>query len=123
MIDRIQVRRALVSLSDKTGAAELCRKLAAAGGGVVSAGGTAEHLRKAGVPVIELGDFTGFPEMLDGRVKTLHPKVHAGLLARRDRPDHLATIAKHGLKAIDLVVVNLYPFEATVAKPDHTFEQ
>jgi phosphoribosylaminoimidazolecarboxamide formyltransferase/IMP cyclohydrolase len=75
------------------------------------------------VPVIELGDFTGFPEMLDGRVKTLHPKVHAGLLARRDLPEHLATLEKHGLKPIDLVVVNLYPFESTVAKPDHTFEQ
>ena len=123
MIERVRVSRALVSLSDKTGAIDLCKALAAAGVEIVSSGGTAEHLRKAGVPVVELGAFTGFPEMLDGRVKTLHPKVHAGLLARRDLPEHLETLAKHDLKPIDLVVVNLYPFEATVAKPDHTFEQ
>ncbi len=123
MIDRVKVQRALVSLSDKSGAADLCRALTAAGVEIVSSGGTAEHLRKAGVPVVELGTFTGFPEMLDGRVKTLHPAVHAGLLARRDLPEHLATLDRHGLKAIDLVVVNLYPFEGTVARPDHTFEQ
>ena len=123
MVERIRVTRALVSLSDKTGAVELCKALSASGVEIVSSGGTAEHLRKAGVPVIELGAFTGFPEMLDGRVKTLHPAVHAGLLARRDLPEHLDTLAKHGLKPIDLVVVNLYPFEATVAKSDHTFEQ
>jgi len=123
VVERIRVTRALVSLSDKTGAVELCKALSASGVEIVSSGGTAEHLRKAGVPVIELGAFTGFPEMLDGRVKTLHPAVHAGLLARRDLPEHLETLAKHNLKPIDLVVVNLYPFEATVAKSDHTFEQ
>ena len=122
MLDRIRVQRALVSLSDKAGAVDFCRGLVAAGVEIVSSGGTADHLRKAGLAVIELGDFTGFPEMLDGRVKTLHPAVHAGLLARRDKPEHLETLKKHNLKAIDLVVVNLYPFESTVAKTDHTFE-
>ncbi|HVO29106.1 MAG TPA: bifunctional phosphoribosylaminoimidazolecarboxamide formyltransferase/IMP cyclohydrolase [bacterium] len=119
----MRVQRALISLSDKTGAADFAKGLAAAGVEIVSSGGTAEHLRKQGVAVVELGDFTGFPEMLDGRVKTLHPAIHAGLLARRDKPEHLETLAKHGLKPIDLVVVNLYPFESTVAKPDHSFEQ
>ena len=123
MLDKIRVQRALVSLSDKAGAIEFCRGLSAAGVEIVSSGGTADHLRKAGVAVVELGEFTGFPEMLDGRVKTLHPKIHAGLLARRDKPEHLETLKKHDLKPIDLVVVNLYPFESTVAKTDHTFEQ
>ena len=122
-LERIKVQRALVSLSDKSGAVDLCRGLAAAGVEIVSSGGTAEALKRAGVKVIELGDYTGFPEMLDGRVKTLHPKIHAGLLARRDKQEHLDTLSKHGIGAIDLVVVNLYPFEATVAKKDHTFEQ
>ena len=123
MPDRIPVKRALVSLSDKAGAVEFCKALERLGVEIVSSGGTAEHLRRASIKVVDLGDFTGFPEMLDGLVKTLHPKVHGGLLARRDLPEHMETIAKHGIKPIDLVVVNLYPFEATVAKPDHSFEE
>ncbi len=123
MLDRVPVKRALVSLSDKAGAVEFCKALERLGVEIISSGGTADHLRRASVRVIELSDFTGFPEMLDGRVKTLHPNIHAALLARRDKPEHLETLSKHQIKAIDLVVVNLYPFESTVAKPDHSFEQ
>src|SRR5438874_5041682 len=118
-----RIQRALISVFDKTGLVAFAQPLVAAKVELLSTGGTARALREAGVAVIELSDFTGFPEMLDGRVKTLHPAVHAGLLARRDLPEHLATLEKHKLKAIDLVVVNLYPFEATVARADHTFEQ
>ena len=109
------IRRALLSVHDKTGLAELGQRLAAKGVELVSTGGTAAALRTAGVPVIEVSALTGAPEILDGRVKTLHPGVHGGILARRDDAAHLATLAEHGLAAIDLVVVNLYPFEATIA--------
>ncbi len=110
------IRRALLSVSDKTGLVELGQALAARGVDLVSTGGTAKALRDAGLPVRDISDLTGFPEMLDGRVKTLHPKVHGGLLAVRDNPEHAAAMAEHDIGAIDLVVVNLYPFEATVAK-------
>ena len=111
-----KIKRALLSVSDKTGLAELGRALAARGVELVSTGGTAKTLREAGLNVREVSDLTGFPEMMDGRVKTLHPKVHGGLLALRDNPEHRAAMEAHDIGAIDLVVVNLYPFEATVAK-------
>ncbi len=117
------IRQALISLSDKRGALEFARGLAAQGITLLSTGGTAKLLREAGLAVTEIGDYTGFPEMLDGRVKTLHPKVHGGILARRDLTEHLATIAHHGIPAIDLVCVNLYPFRETIANPDVTLEE
>src|SRR5207244_8781796 len=115
--------RALLSVSDKRGIVELARELVALGWEVVSTGGTAEALRTAGVPVLAIERVTGFPEMMDGRVKTLHPKVHGGLLARRAHPGDRAALAEHGITPIDLVVVNLYPFRETVAKPGVSFEQ
>ena len=115
--------RALLSVSDKRGVVELARELIALGWEIVSTGGTAEALRKAGVPVIPIEQVTGFPEIMDGRVKTLHPKVHGGLLARRAHPGDRAALAEHGITPIDLVVVNLYPFRETVAKPGVAFEQ
>ena len=111
---------ALLSVSDKTGVLEFARALSALGVKLLSTGGTAKLLADAGLPVTEVADHTGFPEMLDGRVKTLHPAVHGGLLARRDLPEHMAAIKQHGITTIDLLVVNLYPFEATVAKPGCT---
>jgi phosphoribosylaminoimidazolecarboxamide formyltransferase / IMP cyclohydrolase len=116
----MQVKQALISVSDKTGVVELCKALHALGIKLISTGGTAKLLAEQGLPVTEIADHTGFPEMLDGRVKTLHPKVHGGLLARRDLPEHMQTIADHKIDAIDLLVVNLYPFEATVAKANCT---
>ena len=116
------VARALLSVSDKTGLADFASGLARLGVTLLSTGGTAKALADAGVPVVEIGDYTGFPEMLDGRVKTLHPKVHGGVLARRDDPGHLAALEKHSIPTIDLVVVNLYPFRETVAKPGCTLE-
>ena len=113
---------ALLSVSDKTGVLEFARALNALGVKLLSTGGTAKLLADAGLPVTEVADHTGFPEMLDGRVKTLHPKVHGGLLARRDVPEHMAALEQHGIATIDLLVVNLYPFEATVAKPGCTLE-
>jgi phosphoribosylaminoimidazolecarboxamide formyltransferase / IMP cyclohydrolase len=117
------VRRALISVHDKSGAVEFARGLSGLGVEVVSTGGTARLLRESGVPVIDVADVTGFPEMLDGRVKTLHPKVHGGILARRDRPEHAAALDAHGIGAIDLVAVTLYPFEQTVARPDVSLEE
>ncbi|MCW5639534.1 MAG: bifunctional phosphoribosylaminoimidazolecarboxamide formyltransferase/IMP cyclohydrolase [Rubrivivax sp.] len=111
---------ALLSVSDKTGIVEFARALHALGVRLVSTGGTAALLAEAGLPVAEVAALTGFPEMLDGRVKTLHPAVHGGLLARRDLPAHAAALAAHGIGTIDLLVVNLYPFEATVARPGCT---
>jgi len=116
MTDSVRIRRALLSVSDKTGLAELGMTLAALGVELVSTGGTAKALRDAGLAVMDISELTGFPEMMDGRVKTLHPKVHGGLLAVRDNPEHAAAMAEHAIGAIDLVIVNLYPFEATVAK-------
>ena len=109
------IRRALLSVHDKSGLVELARGLSGRGVELVSTGGTAQTLREAGIPVTEVSTITGAPEILDGRVKTLHPGVHGGILARRDLPEHLAALDRHGLPPIDLVVVNLYPFEATVA--------
>jgi phosphoribosylaminoimidazolecarboxamide formyltransferase/IMP cyclohydrolase len=117
-----KVRRALLSVSDKSGIVELARALAALGVELLSTGGTAKLLEKEGVRVTEVSAHTGFPEMLDGRVKTLHPKIHGGLLARRDDPAHLAAIKQAGIAPIDLLVVNLYPFQATVADPDCRFD-
>ena len=113
---------ALISVSDKTGIVEFARALHALGIKLLSTGGTAELLTDQGLPVTEVAELTGFPEMLDGRVKTLHPKVHGGLLARRDVPEHMAALTAHEIATIDLLVVNLYPFEATVAKPGCTLE-
>ncbi|MGU3407194.1 bifunctional phosphoribosylaminoimidazolecarboxamide formyltransferase/IMP cyclohydrolase [Methylobacterium brachiatum] len=118
--DQVRVSRALLSVSDKTGLVEFARALDARGIALVSTGGTHRALQEAGLPVTEVADLTGFPEMMDGRVKTLHPAVHGGLLAIRDNPEHQAALAAHGIGAIDLLVVNLYPFEATIAadKPE-----
>src|SRR5229473_7414464 len=107
--------RALLSVSDKTGIVELGRGLAARGFELVSTGGTARALADAGLAVTNVSDLTGVPEMMDGRVKTLHPAIHAGILARRDRPDDLAALAERGIAPIDLLVCNLYPFAETVA--------
>ena len=121
-MENIAVRRALISVSDKTGLAPFARTLAARGVEIISTGGTAKALADAGVPVIGISDITGFPEMLEGRVKTLHPNVHGGILADRDKPDHMATLSEHAIQPIDLVCVNLYPFAATIARPDVTLE-
>src|SRR5437762_7133962 len=115
--------RALLSVSDKRGIVELARELVTLGWEIVSTGGTAETLRQAGVPVIPIDAVTGFPEMMEGRVKTLHPKVHGGLLARRRHPGDRAALQQHGITPIDLVAVNLYPFRETIAKPNVGFEQ
>ncbi len=112
----VTIKRALLSVSDKTGLVELGQALAAKGVELVSTGGTAKALRDAGLMVKDISELTGFPEMMDGRVKTLHPKVHGGLLAVRDNDDHIASMVEHGIGAIDLVVVNLYPFAQTVAR-------
>jgi len=119
----VKVRRALVSVHDKTGVIEFARALGGLGIEIVSTGGTAKLLRDAGVAVRDVADVTGFPEMLDGRVKTLHPMIHAGILARRDVPGHLEALDKHGIPPIDLVVVLLYPFETTVARPGVTLDE
>ena len=117
------VRRALLSVSDKTGIAELARGLAALGVELVSTGGTARTLIEAGLVVREVAELTGFPEMLDGRVKTLHPAIHGGLLARRGHPEHMRQLALHGIEPIDLVAVNLYPFEQTAARSRASFDE
>ncbi len=117
------ITRALMSVTDKTGLVEFGRFLAESGIEILSTGGTAKILRDHGVPVVEVSDYTGFPEMLDGRVKTLHPKIHGGILGRRDLADHQEQMARHGIKPIDLVVVNLYQFEKAVAKPDCTLAE
>ncbi|WP_418319095.1 bifunctional phosphoribosylaminoimidazolecarboxamide formyltransferase/IMP cyclohydrolase [Piscinibacter sakaiensis] len=114
--------QALISVSDKTGVLELARALHGLGIGLLSTGGTARLLADDGLPVVEVADHTGFPEMLDGRVKTLHPRIHGGLLARRDLPAHMAALAEHDIPTIDILVVNLYPFESTVAKPGCTLD-
>jgi len=119
----MKVRRALVSVHDKTGVVEFAGSLAALGVEILSTGGTATLLRKSGVPVRDVSDVTGFPEMLDGRVKTLHPKIHGGILARRDAAADVDALEKHGILPIDLVVVALYPFEATVARSSVTLAE
>ena len=112
------IKQALLSVSDKTGIADLARGLAARGVKLISTGGTARLLQEAGLRVLEVAEHTGFPEMLDGRVKTLHPKIHGGILARRDVPAHVEAIRSAGIETIDLVVVNLYPFGETVARSE-----
>jgi phosphoribosylaminoimidazolecarboxamide formyltransferase/IMP cyclohydrolase len=116
------IRRALISVSDKTGLAEFVQGLHAAGVELFSTGGTRAFISSQGLPVRDVGEYTGFAEMLDGRVKTLHPKIHGGILARHDRPDDMAALAEHGILTFELVIVNLYPFEQTVARPDVSFE-
>ncbi|NTV93651.1 MAG: bifunctional phosphoribosylaminoimidazolecarboxamide formyltransferase/IMP cyclohydrolase, partial [Chlorobiaceae bacterium] len=116
------IKRALVSVSDKTGIVDFCRELSLLGVEIFSTGGTLKALQDAGIAAASISTITGFPEIMDGRVKTLHPKIHGGLLAVRENPDHVSQATENGISFIDLVVVNLYPFEATVAKPDVTFE-
>jgi phosphoribosylaminoimidazolecarboxamide formyltransferase/IMP cyclohydrolase len=117
------ITQALLSVSDKAGLVDFAQQLCRLGIRLVSTGGTAKTLIDAGLPVIEIGDYTGFPELLDGRVKTLHPKVHAGILARRDLPAHREALQQHGIPTIDLVVVNLYPFRETIARPGCTLAE
>jgi len=116
--DKVKIKRALLSVSDKSGLIEFAKVLVENGVELISTGGTAKAIREAGLPVKDISEVTGFPEMLDGRVKTLHPVVHGGLLSLRENKEHMETIAKHNIKPIDLVCVNLYPFEATIAKPN-----
>ncbi|MFA6940725.1 MAG: bifunctional phosphoribosylaminoimidazolecarboxamide formyltransferase/IMP cyclohydrolase, partial [Clostridiaceae bacterium] len=116
------IKRALISVFDKKGVLDLAKFLKEKGVEIISTGGTYKHLKENGIDVVEISEVTGFPEMLDGRVKTLHPKIHGGLLAIRDNKDHMATIAKNGIKPIDMVVVNLYPFFQKV-KEDLSFEE
>src|SRR3989339_22266 len=118
-----KIKRAVVSVSNKKGLAEFTSSLHSLGVEILSTGGTAKALRDAGVPVKNVSDYTGFPEMLDGRLKTLHPKVHGGLLSRRDNPKDMEDIKEYGIELIDMVVVNLYPFEETVAKPGVAFAE
>jgi len=115
-----KIERALISLTDKAGIEDFARSLQEMGVEILSTGGTAKKMRENGIKVKDVSEFTGFPEMLDGRVKTLHPKVHGGILAQKTNPDHLNQMAQHGLKPIDLIAVNLYAFDKTVAKPDCT---
>src|SRR4051812_11345733 len=117
------VRRALVSVSDKSGLVEFARALGGFGVEILSTGGTAKALRDAGVEVRDVSDVTGFPEMLDGRVKTLHPRIHGGILAVRDNPEHTRALEEHGIEPIDMVVINLYPFERTIMREDVTLEE
>ena len=117
------VKRAILSVSDKTGIVELARRLAAQGVTLLSTGGTMKAIEEAGIPVTGVSDVTGFPECLDGRVKTLHPAIHAGLLAVRDNPEHMKQLEQLGVAPIDMVVINLYPFRATIEKPGVTFDE
>lgn len=119
----LKVKRALISVSDKTGVLDLAKELQKLGVEILSTGGTAKLFRENNIPVIEVSEYTGFPEMLDGRVKTLHPKIHGGLLALRDNQEHMNTLKEHNIGLIDMVVVNLYPFEKTIQKPGVTIEE
>ena len=118
-----KIRRALISVSDKTGVVDFAQELKSFGVEIISTGGTAKTLREAGIDVLDVADITGFPEMMDGRVKTLHPKVHGALLALRENPEHVAAMQNHGIEPIDMVIVNLYPFEQTVARDDIKLEE
>jgi len=117
------IKRVLISVSDKRGIVDFARELAGMGVEIISTGGTAKAMREAGIDVIDVSDYTGFPEMLEGRLKTLHPKIHGGLLARRNRPEDMEALERHGIKPIDMVVVNLYPFEETVSREGVTLEE
>ncbi|MBU0639527.1 MAG: bifunctional phosphoribosylaminoimidazolecarboxamide formyltransferase/IMP cyclohydrolase, partial [Planctomycetes bacterium] len=124
MSDPVKIRRALISVYDKTGIVDFARALHDEFGiEIISTGGTAKTLTEAGIPLTLVENVTGFPEMMDGRVKTLHPKIHAAILADRDNPEHMRQLKEQGIEPIDMVVVNLYPFEETIAKPDCTFEE
>ncbi len=123
MTELRKIRRALISLSDKKGAAEFAKNLSNFGVEIISTGGTAKALRDAGLAVTDVSDVTGFPEMMDGRVKTLHPKIHGAFLALRDNPEHVGAMTTHGIEPIDMVVVNLYPFEETIAKDGVSLEE
>jgi len=118
-----KIQRAIISLSDKSGIVQFAKDLQAFGVEILSTGGRAKTLRESGLKIMDVSEYTGFPEMLDGRVKTLHPKIHGGLLGIRDNPEHAKKMKEHGIIPIDMVVVNLYPFEATVAKPSCTLEE
>jgi len=118
-----KINRAVVSVSDKQGVGEFARVLAELGVEILSTGGTAKSLREQGIKVVDVSEYTGFPEMMEGRVKTLHPKVHGGILADRSKEDHVSQMKAQGIEPIDMVVVNLYPFEATVAKEGCTLEE
>jgi len=118
-----KIKRAVISVSNKKGVIEFAKALHSLGVELISTGGTAKALREAGVAVKDVSDYTGFPEMLDGRLKTLHPKIHGGLLSRRDNPKDMEDIKEYGIELIDMVVVNLYPFEETISKPDVTFAE
>lgn len=119
----MKIKRALISVSDKTGVVEFARKLHAAGVEIVSTGGTMRALKEAGIPVMYVSDVTGFPEIMDGRVKTLNPFIHGGILAVRDNPAHVQAMKEHKITPIDLVAVNLYPFAATIAKDGVTLAE
>jgi len=118
-----KIERAVISVTDKAGSVNFAKSLSKFGVEILSTGGTARTLREGGIEVIDISDYTGFPEMMDGRVKTLHPKVHGGLLGLRDNPEHVKTMKEHGVKPIDMVVVNLYQFERTVAKEGVTLDE
>ena len=118
-----KIQRALISVTDKSGIEELGRALSRFGVEILSTGGTARTLAQAGIKIREVSDFTGFPEMLDGRVKTLHPKIHGGILGIRTRPEHMEAMNKHNIVPIDLIAVNLYAFEKTIARPDCTLAE
>jgi phosphoribosylaminoimidazolecarboxamide formyltransferase/IMP cyclohydrolase len=117
------IKKALISVSNKEGVVEFANALTSMGVEILSTGGTAKALRDAGISVKEVSEYTGFPEMLDGRLKTLHPKIHGGLLSRRNNPKDMEEIQKHGIDTIDMVVVNLYPFEETISRPGVTFDE
>src|SRR3989441_12891150 len=118
-----KIRRALISVSDKTGIVDFAHELRSFGVEIISTGGTAKALRDAGIDVRDVSDVTGFPEMMDGRIKTLHPKIHGALLGLRDKSEHVAAMREHGIEPIEMVVVNLYPFEQTVRQEDITLEE
>src|SRR5215467_12296670 len=118
-----RIQRAILSVTDKTGLVDFARRLSALGIELISTGGTAKLLRESGITVKDISELTGFPEILDGRVKTLHPKDHGGILHRREDPKHVAAVKDHGIQPIDMVVVNLYAFEKTAAKPGVAFEE
>src|SRR5437016_9675728 len=119
----VKIRRALISVSDKTGIVDFARELERFDVEIIGTGGTAKALRDAGIEVRDVSDVTGFPEMMDGRIKTLHPRIHGALLGLRDKPEHVAAMREHGIEPIDMVVVNLYPFEQTIAREEVTLEE
>ena len=119
----VKIKKALISVSDKTGVVDFAKKLGDMGVKIISTGGTAKKLSDAGISVVGIESVTGFPEMMDGRVKTLHPKIHGALLGLRDKKEHTAAMKEHDIEPIDLVCVNLYPFEQTIAKPDCTLAE